>query len=415
MRVLLLGSGGREHSLGWKLAQSPRLQSLISLPGNPGLAELGPCLAGIDPTAAQDVVAAALANQVELVVIGPEAPLAAGVADRLIEARVPVWGPTQGATRMESSKAFAKRVMERAGVPTAAWGHFDQLLPALDYLETHAPPYVVKADGLAAGKGVLVTDDHREAADWVRRCIGGGFGRPEVVIEEFLSGPEVSVFAFCSGTRAVPLEPARDYKRLRDGDRGPNTGGMGSYSPVTDLPPSLLSFTTEHILEPVLEVLAEEGIAYSGFLYAGLVLTEKGPTVLEFNCRLGDPETQVTLPRLEDDLLTVIEQALAGRLERNSLTWKNETYVNVVVAAPGYPESPRLGGRVRIGSLAPNSLLFHAGTTFSEGQLVAGGGRVLNVVGSGPSVAAARAAAYEALDQIEFAGGQFRSDIAQIG
>ncbi|MGH8924328.1 MAG: phosphoribosylamine--glycine ligase [Acidimicrobiia bacterium] len=412
MKVLLIGSGGREHALGWKLARSPRLRSLLSLPGNPGLAELGPCLEGTNPLDGPGVVEAARRQRVDLVVIGPEAPLAAGVTDHLVAADIPVWGPTQAAAQLESSKAFAKRVMARAGVPTASWGEFTDLHSALEYLETQAPPYVVKADGLAAGKGVLVADDQKEAAAWVGRCLRGDFGKEAVVIEEFLSGPEVSVFAVCAGRAAVALDPARDYKRLRDGDRGPNTGGMGSFSPVGDLPDQLLSFATRDVFRPVLEVMEEKGHPYSGFLYAGLVLTEKGPTVLEFNCRLGDPETQVVLPRLENDLLDLIEDGLDEQLATTDLRWSAEAFVNVVVASPGYPDAPRNGIPIRTGTFPADTLLFHAGTTYSGDHLVSGGGRVLNVVGKGSTVSSARAAAYEALDQIEFPGAQFRTDIA---
>jgi phosphoribosylamine--glycine ligase len=416
MKVLLIGSGGREHALGWKLAQSPRVRSLLSLPGNPGLAELGPTIEGIDPLDGQAVADEAQHHRVDFVVIGPEAPLAAGLADLLLAVGIPVWGPTQSAARLESSKAYAKGVMKRAGVPTAAWAGFDDLTAALEFLDSQTPPFVIKADGLAAGKGVVVTDDQKEAADWVRRCLGGVFGRPAVIIEEFLSGPEVSVFAMCAGREVAVLEPARDYKRLRDGDRGPNTGGMGSYSPVPDLPPSLLSFATEEVFRPVLEILEEEGSRYSGFLYAGLVLGENGPSVLEFNCRLGDPETQVVIPRLENDLLDVIEDGLDEQLATVDLKWSPDAFVNVVVAAPGYPGSPRKGIPIRTGSFESNALLFHGGTSLAGKQLVSAGGRVLNVVGSGSDLASARAAAYDALDRIEFPGAQFRSDIAaQIG
>ena len=412
MKVLLIGSGGREHALGWKLAQSPRVRSLLSLPGNPGLAELGPTLEGIDPLDGQAVAEEAQRHRVDFVVIGPEAPLAAGVADHLLAVGIPVWGPTRAAAQLESSKAYAKGVMDRAGVPTAAWGEFGDLTSALEFLDTQTPPYVVKADGLAAGKGVVVTEDLKEAADWVRHCLGGAFGKPAVIIEEYLSGPEVSVFAMCAGREVAVLEPARDYKRLRDGDRGPNTGGMGSYSPVSDIPKGLLSFSANEVFRPVLGTLEEEGNRYSGFLYAGLVLSEKGPIVLEFNCRLGDPETQVVIPRLENDLLDVIEDGLDEQLATVDLKWSPEAFVNVVVAAPGYPESPRKGIPIRTGEFEPNALLFHAGTARAGNQLVSGGGRVLNVVGSGSDLTSARAAAYDALDRIEFPGAQFRGDIA---
>ena len=412
MNVLLIGSGGREHALGWKLAQSPRLTRLISLPGNPGLAELGQTLPGADPLDGAAVVDAARAHKIDLVVIGAEAPLAAGVTDALRAAGIPVWGPSQEAAQLESSKAFAKAVMDEAGVATAGWAAFDQLAPALEFLAQRPGPYVVKADGLAAGKGVLVTDNRLEAEHWVQRCLAGKFGEPRVVIEDYLKGPEVSVFALCDGTEAVILEPARDYKRLLNNDRGPNTGGMGSYSPVPGLPRRLSSNTLEKVIRPVLTVMADRGTPYSGFLYAGLVLTRAGPKVLEFNCRLGDPETQVVLPRLESDLLDVLEAGVEGRLGSVELKWSDRAMVNVVLAASGYPDAPRRGAELRIGDLSEDVMVFHAGTTRHRGQLVANGGRVLNVVGAGDTLAEARTLAYEALDQIEFPGAQFRTDIA---
>jgi phosphoribosylamine--glycine ligase len=302
--------------------------------------------------------------------------------------------------------------MERAGVPTAAWGEFTTLNSALEYLDTQAAPYVVKADGLAAGKGVLVTDSRQEAVDWIRRCLGGSFGRPAVVIEEFLAGPEISVFALCAGLDAVALDPARDYKRLRDGDRGPNTGGMGSFSPVRDVPQNLLSFTTEQIFRPVLEVMQEEGRRYFGFLYAGLVLTEKGPTVLEFNCRLGDPETQPILLRLKSDLLELVERAIAGNLKDVEVEWDRRTALGVVLASHGYPDEPRKGDA--IGGLPKPSAdcrVFHAGTRLEGKSLLTSGGRVLCVTALGDSVRMARTRAYEAVERIRFDGMQYRKDI----
>ena len=302
--------------------------------------------------------------------------------------------------------------MDEAGVATASWAAFDQLAPALEFLAQRPGPYVVKADGLAAGKGVLVTDNRLEAEHWVQRCLAGKFGEPRVVIEDYLKGPEVSVFALCDGTEAVILEPARDYKRLLNNDRGPNTGGMGSYSPVPGLPRRLGSNTLEKVIRPVLTVMADRGTPYSGFLYAGLVLTKAGPKVLEFNCRLGDPETQVVLPRLESDLLDVLEAGVEGRLGSVELKWSDRAMVNVVLAAPGYPDAPRRGAELRIGELSEDVMVFHAGTARHRGHLVANGGRVLNVVGAGDNLAEARTVAYEALDQIEFPGAQFRTDIA---
>lgn len=411
MKVLLIGGGGREHALGWKLTQSPRVDRLISLPGNPGLAGLGAVVEGIEPTNVGAVATVAGQLGVDLVVVGPEAPLAAGVVDALAAAGIPAWGPTRSAARLESSKAFAKELMERAGVATAAWQAFSERQPALTYLSNQPGPFVIKADGLAAGKGVLVTESPAEARDWVNRCLDSEFGRPMVVIEEFLDGPEVSVFALCAGTAVVALEPARDYKRLLDGDQGPNTGGMGSYSPVIDLPDGVVDHALNRVLRPVLQALAADGNPYTGFLYAGLVLTTTGPQVLEFNCRLGDPETQVVLPRLETDLVDLIESGLAGRIG-GEVRWSDDAVVNVVLAASGYPENPRSGDPVKIGKLGDQAMVFHAGTRSEGGRLVSAGGRVINVVGRGRSVEEARAIAYSAIGSISLPGMQYRRDIA---
>ena len=345
MRVLLVGGGGREHALGWKLAQSEIITDLIAVPGNPGFAQLGACVPGIDILDPQAIVDLALANAIDLVVIGPEAPLAAGVVDALTVAGIRAFGPTRAAAQLESSKAFAKTIMKRAGVPTADWRAFTDVDEAIDYLETVDGPYVVKADGLAYGKGVLVTEDLIAAQGWARLCIAGEFGDAgsTVVIEQYLPGREISVFAICDGTRAVALEPARDYKRHRDGGRGPNTGGMGCYSPVDDLPEDLVERTIDEIFHPVLNEMAEDGIEYRGFLYAGLVLTDEGPKVLEFNCRLGDPETQVLLTRLDEDFLELLASAAEGFLPDGPLNWHDSAVVDVVLTAAGYPDNPEVG------------------------------------------------------------------------
>ncbi|MDP3984032.1 MAG: phosphoribosylamine--glycine ligase [Acidimicrobiia bacterium] len=413
MKVLLVGGGGREHALGWKLRQSSRVDELISLPGNPGLAELGTVVEGIDPTNAGAVANVAVQLSVDLVVVGPEAPLEAGVVDTLTARQIPVWGPTRAAARLESSKTFAKEVMNRAGLATAGWGSFTEEEPARAFLSGRPGPFVVKADGLAAGKGVLVTDNRNEAEEWVRRCLAGKFGRAVVVIEDHLPGPEVSVFALCAGIEAVALEPARDYKRLLDGDRGPNTGGMGSYSPVHDLPDGLVDHTLDRVIRPVLETMAAEGNPYTGFLYAGLVLTPSGPQVLEFNCRLGDPETQVVLPRMETDLVELIEAGMGRNLTKMSINWSVDSAVNVVVAAGGYPEGPRTGDPVKIGRLPKRAMVFHAGTSRDGSGLVSSGGRVLNVVGLGDTLEAATATAYSAVGAISLPGMQYRRDIAR--
>jgi phosphoribosylamine--glycine ligase len=415
MRVLLVGGGGREHALGWKLAQSPLLTSLTSAPGNPGLAGLGETvdLDILDPTA---VATEAAERGIDLVIVGPEAPLAAGVVDALDQAGIAAFGPTADGARLEASKSYAKAVMARAGVATAAAEVFTDLDSAEAFLESCDAPYVVKADGLAAGKGVLVTPDLDAAKAWAGACLAGTFGKAggTLVIEEHLDGREVSVFALVDGERALAMAPARDYKRLRDGDDGPNTGGMGSFSPVDDLPDGLVDHTIVDVMEPVLSVLAAEGISYRGFLYAGLMLCEDGPRVLEFNCRMGDPEAQVVLPRLDEDLLELLAAGAAGALPDRPLRWSGTAAVDVVLAAPGYPVSPERGlpiSGVDAAAARDDAVVFHAGTARSEDGLVTSGGRVLNVVGLGDTVGDARDAAYSAAGEVEFAGMHMRKDI----
>jgi len=413
MKVLLVGSGGREHALGWKLAQSDRVRELMSLPGNPGLAELGAIVEGLDPTDVGAVAALARIHAVDLVVVGPEAPLAAGVVDAVASLGIPVFGPTRSAARLEASKTFGKEVMERAGVPTGRAWTFDDARDAHAHIADRTGPYVVKADGLAGGKGVLVTDSADDAHAWVDRCFSGAFGDSgsRVVIEEFLSGPEVSVFVLCTGTEAVALAPARDYKRLGDGDTGPNTGGMGSYSPVEDLPRGLIESALDEIVRPTLRQMAADGNPYTGFLYAGLVLTEEGPKVLEFNARLGDPETQVLMPRLESDLVDLIETALAGRPDQPK--WSDQAAVEVVLAAEGYPESPVSGSVITgLEKVPEDVLVFHAGTKREGQRLVTAGGRVLDLVGMGATITAARERVYSAVEHVRWKGMQYRKDIA---
>jgi len=417
MKVLLLGGGGREHAIGWKLTESPRFGALISAPGNPGLAELGAVFPRFDATDPVAVADLADRERADLVVVGPEAPLAAGVADLLNDREVPVFGPTRAAARLETSKQYAKTVMDRAGVPTAAWASFTDEERAIAHLDGAPGPYVVKADGLAAGKGVLVTDDLEAAKGWVRTCLEGGFGGAgrTVVIEERLEGDEVSVFTLTAAGDSVALEPARDHKRLHEGGLGPNTGGMGSYSPVADFPDGLVADTVSAVIEPVLRTLAEDGIPYTGFLYAGLMVEGPRIDVLEFNCRLGDPETQVVLPRLESDFLDLLDAGTRGTLSGGSLRWGDTAAVDVVLAAPGYPEAPEGGSLITgLETLGDRDdvLVFHAGTARTEEGLVTAGGRVLNVVGLGATLAEARASAYDAAMTIEFPGKQLRMDIA---
>ena len=401
MNVLVVGSGGREHALSWKLAQSPRLGELHAAPGNPGAAELATCHP-VRPEDGDALLDLCLQLEVGLVVIGPEAPLVAGVADLLRHGGVSVFGPSAGAARIEGSKAFAKDVMRAAGVPTAA------------QLDEPSAPCVVKADGLAAGKGVFVCRTQAEADfAWEKANALGG----AVVVEELLEGEELSLFAVVDGAQAVPLPSAQDAKRLLDGDAGPNTGGMGAYSPVPFLEEAEAAELVDRIHPPVLDELARRGTPFVGLLYAGLMLTDDGPRVLEFNCRFGDPETQAILPRLEGDLLGLLAEAAAGRIESPPPATTAEATVTVVVAAAGYPDSPESG--VPIGGLdeaeATGALVFHAGTALRDGGVRSAGGRVLSVTGLGASPAEARESAYAAIDRIDFPGAHFRRDIAERG
>jgi phosphoribosylamine---glycine ligase len=397
VKVLLVGSGGREHALAWRLAQTEGVE-LHAAPGNPGIAQLGECHP-IRPHDAEGLLSLARTLDVDLVVIGPEAPLVTGVADELRHAGIAVFGPSAAAARIEGSKSFAKEIMRASGVPTA------EPLPAAK------PPCVVKLDGLAAGKGVWVCTTQEEL-DAALRAAGRAGG--QVVIEELLEGDEVSVFALCDGSRALPLAPARDFKRLAEGDEGPNTGGMGSYSPVAELGAERLAEVVASVHAPVLEELARRGSPFVGLLYAGLMLTESGLRVLEFNCRFGDPETQSILPRLEGDLVAALSAAAAGDLGESDLSASDKAAVTVVLAGGGYPERSDSGGPIEgiEEAAATGALVFHAGTAIRNGRLVTNGGRILDVTASGETMADARAAAYTACERVSFPGMRYRRDIA---
>jgi phosphoribosylamine---glycine ligase len=398
VKVLLVGSGGREHALAWKLSQAPDLEELHAAPGNPGIAELGRC----HPVHAEDgegLLDLAGSLDADLVVVGPEAPLVAGVADELRHAGVPVFGPGAEAARIEGSKAFAKDVMREAGVPTA------------NTLPVARPPCVVKADGLAAGKGVFVCRTQEE----LDRALGAvaAFGE-RIVIEELLEGEEVSVFALCDGARAVALPVVQDFKRAEDGDLGPNTGGMGSYSPVPGFDTVEIEELLDTIHRPVLVELAARGAPFTGVLFAGLMITDDGPRVLEFNCRFGDPETQSLLPRLEGDLLGAFAAAAAGDLSGVDLHVAETGAVTVVIAAGGYPGEGDVGTTIAglDEAAAAGAIVFHAGTALKHDGVVTNGGRILNVTGTGESVAEAREQAYAACAAISFPGARYRTDIA---
>lgn len=399
MRVLLVGSGGREHALAWKLAQSPTLTELHAAPGNPGVARLADC----HPIRAEDaegLLGLARSLDIELVVVGPELPLVIGLADVLRRFGIPVFGPGKRAAAIEGSKSFAKEVMAAAGVPTAG------------QLAIARPPCVVKADGLAAGKGVHVCRSQEEL-DAALRAVGAP--GEKVVVEELLEGSEVSLFAICDGREVVPLVSARDFKRAGDGDTGPNTGGMGAYAPVPGMGASEVEELVSSIHRPVLEELEARGAPFVGLLYAGLMLTKDGPRVLEFNCRFGDPETQAVLPLLEGDLLEVLAAAASGDLGGVAIGAGAAAAVTVVLAAEGYPAAADRGSTISgvDEAEAGGALVFHSGTALHGDRLVTNGGRIVSVTGVAETVAAARAAAYEAASKIEFAGMSYRTDIAE--
>jgi phosphoribosylamine---glycine ligase len=406
--VLVIGTGGREHALVRALAADPGVDAVHAAPGNPGMAAHA-TLHEVDPMDGGAVAALATELGVGLVVIGPEAPLVAGVADAVRAAGIPAFGPTREAARLEGSKAFAKDVMTVAGVPTAEARVCTTPDEAAAALDAFGPPYVVKDDGLAAGKGVVVTDDRRLAADHARAC-------ERVVIEEYLDGPEVSIFAITDGTTVYPLQPAQDFKRIHDGDLGPNTGGMGAYTPLTWAPPDLVDEVLRTVLQPTVDELARRGTPFAGLLYAGLALTSRGVRVVEFNARFGDPETQPLLALLDSPLSPLLLGAATGELAAvPPPTWRQGAAVTVVMASRGYPESSSAGDHI-VGTETltrdPAVHVIHAGTALDDGRLVTAGGRVLAVTAVGDDVADARAKAYEGVGMISFPGAQWRRDIA---
>ncbi len=404
----MIGTGGREHALALALARDPQVEQVHVAPGNPGMAAVA-TLHPIDPLDGDAVAALARDVGADLVVIGPEAPLVGGVADTVRAAGISCFGPSREAARLEGSKAFAKDVMAAAGVPTAMARLCTDEAQAADALDSFGAPYVVKDDGLAAGKGVVVTEDREVAISHAKAC-----GR--VVIEEFLDGPEVSIFALTDGETVLPMQPAQDFKRALDGDQGPNTGGMGAYTPVPWAPEGLVDEVTERVLLPTVREMAVRGAPFQGLLYAGLALTRRGVRVVEFNARFGDPETQPLLQRLESPLGVVLKAAADGRLDEvGPLRWRDGAAVAVVMSAQGYPESPRTGDEIT-GLEQAESLegvqVIHAGTTGGEEHLLTSGGRVLAVTAVGPDVATARSRAYDGVACIAFAGAHHRTDIA---
>ena len=421
LKVLLVGSGAREHAIAWKLSQSPRLGELLIAPGNAGTAHLGTNVP-VPATDVQGILDLAREQSVDFTVVGPEAPLAAGLVDALTGAGMKAFGPTQAAARIESSKAFAKELMLANGVPTGLASWHSDYHDALRRLDEVGVPIVVKADGLAEGKGVLVARTRQEAEDALRDwMVGGKFGESGsvVLLEEYLEGPEISVFPFADGRNISSLVAACDYKLSGDGDTGLNTGGMGSYSPpVADLwNAEMDDRVRREIIEPTISALAAAGVPYVGALYGGLILTRDGPKVIEFNCRLGDPETQVILPRLKSDLLEVMWAAASGDVGAVPLEWDERACVGVVIASGGYPEAYDTGYPIEgLDSVDPGALVFHAGTKESGGgAVVTNGGRVVTVAALGSTVAEARAEAYANAARISFTGSFYRNDIADVG
>jgi phosphoribosylamine--glycine ligase len=415
MKILVIGAGGREHALAWKLAQGTRVQKIYVAPGNAGTA-LEPGVENVALTKIPDLISFCKSNHIQLTVVGPEAPLAEGVVDAFREAGLAIFGPTRAAAQLEASKDFAKAFMTRHRIPTARYATFASSHEAKAYVDAQGAPIVVKADGLAAGKGVVVAATREEAHAAVDRIMDErslGDAGNRVVIEEFLEGEEASFIVMCDGTHVLPLATSQDHKRLRDGDEGPNTGGMGAYSPAPVVTPKIHARVMREIILPTVQGMAAEGAPYVGFLYAGLMIGRDGiPKTLEFNCRLGDPETQPIILRLKSDLVELIERALAGSLDRAEADWDRRSALGVVLAAPGYPDEPRKGERIEgLPKAAEDCRVFHAGTRLEGKNVLTNGGRVLCVTALGDSVKMARTRAYEAVDRIRFPGMQFRRDI----
>jgi phosphoribosylamine--glycine ligase len=415
VRVMVVGSGGREHALVEALAASPLEPEMYAAPGNPGIARI----AQVADISADDLISLrdyANDNEIDLTVVGPESPLIGGITECFWEADLKIFGPSRAAARIEGSKIFAKELMHHAGVPTARFEAFDREAAALAHLRRlNEYPIVIKADGAAAGKGVTVAHSREEAEGAVRAAFAGKFGAAgeRIVIEEYLEGREASVFVITDGRDFLPFLPAQDYKRIYDGDEGPNTGGMGAYSPLMWMEPATYAAILEEIIRPTIHQLALIGAPYTGLLYAGVMVTETGPKALEFNCRFGDPETQVILPRLGTDLLELMIASEMGDLAGREISWSADKAVCVVLASEGYPESSSSGDEISgLDDIPAGVYIYHAGTEERDGKLYTAGGRVLNVVGTGPTIIEARARAYAAVEQIHFDGMQYRTDIA---
>ena len=418
MKVLLVGGGGREHALAWKFSQSPKLNKLYVAPGNPGISSLpkAECV----QIAADDIHALAKFaqdNKIDLTFVGPEKPLSMGIVDLFRSKGLTIFGPNQQAAQLEASKTFAKQIMIEAEVPTARYETFQDLNSTLKYLQTSKYPIVLKADGLAAGKGVAVCPNKASAENFAKQVFVDkvfGDSGARLIVEEFLEGRECSILAICDGNTYQLLSSAQDHKRLLNEDQGPNTGGMGAYSPSPIFDETLEQTVHEYVFQPILNTMERKGIKYTGILYAGLMITEDGPKVLEFNARFGDPETQVILPRMENDLLEVMFDAANGNLDKHELQWNDDACLTVVLASKGYPEKVETGKVISgLNHTTSSSIVFHAGTTSKGSQIISSGGRVLTVTALGASIEDAKTAAYHRISQIQFDGMQFRKDIGK--
>jgi phosphoribosylamine--glycine ligase len=415
MNVLLIGAGGREHALAWALSASPLLTKLFCAPGNAGIAEVTACVP-LDPADHAAVIRFCRDQRIDLVVIGPEAPLVAGLGDALGDSGIRYFGPTRAAAQLEGSKGFTKDLCREANIPTAAYGRFTERDAAKAYLASRGLPIVIKADGLAAGKGVVIATTRTEAEAAIDACLSGAFGTAgsEVVIEEFLQGEEASFFALCDGVTALALASAQDHKRVGDGDTGPNTGGMGAYSPAPIMTHEMTDRVMREIIMPTVKTMAARGTLFKGVLFAGLMITASGPKLIEYNVRFGDPETQVLMMRLKSDLLAALLATADGVLSNFDLRWSDDAALTVVMAANGYPGTPLKGTEIKgldAAKLVPNVEIFHAGTRRDGARLLADGGRVLNVTGRGRTVSEARDAAYAAIEKIDWPDGFYRKDI----
>lgn len=414
MNILLIGSGGREHALAWKITQSPMVQSLYCAPGNGGTANIAESVT-LDTNTHADVIDFCQGEDIDLVVVGPEAPLVDGLADALAMAGIAVFGPQKTAAQLEGSKGFTKDICARYNIPTAAYGRFADAEAAKAYVEAQGAPIVVKADGLAAGKGVIIAQTERQAMQAIDDMFGGAFGEAgvEVVVEEFLEGEEASFFALSDGTTVLPLATAQDHKAVGDGDTGPNTGGMGAYSPAPVMTDEMVERVMREVVEPTAQAMRDIGCPYKGVFFAGLMITSTGPKLIEYNCRFGDPECQVLMMRLKSDIVPLLKACADGTLAQHGVEWHDQSALTVVLAAKGYPGSYEKGSEIRNieTAEATGTQVFHAGTKMVAGGIVAAGGRVLNVTALGATVTEAQTKAYGAIDVIDWPEGFCRSDI----